>query len=46
MSRRHGVPVIYFQEAHRPSMVDFERGLDCTEGVHCPDTDPGTAIAG
>lgn len=44
-ARSHNVPVIFFQEAHRPSGIDFGRELDGTEGVHCLETDPGTAIA-
>lgn len=44
-ARRHRVPVVFFQEAHRPSGVDFGRELDGTEGVHCLETEPGTAIA-
>jgi nicotinamidase-related amidase len=44
-ARRHDVPVIYFQEAHRPSMVDFGRELDGTEGVHCLENDPLNDIA-
>lgn len=42
--RAANVPVIFFQEAHRPSMVDFGRELDGTEGVHCLENDPNTAI--
>jgi nicotinamidase-related amidase len=45
VARQHGVPIIFFQEAHRPSGIDFGRELDGTEGVHCLETDPGTAIA-
>ena len=40
-----GIPVVYFQEAHHPSMVDFGRELDGFEAVHCLESDPGTAIA-
>lgn len=36
-ARRNGVPVIFVQEVHRPSGVDFGRELDGTEGVHCVD---------
>lgn len=43
-ARAAGVPVIFFQEAHRPNMVDFGRELDGTEGVHCVETDPHNAI--
>jgi nicotinamidase-related amidase len=44
-ARRHEVPIIYFQEVHRPSLIDFGRELDGTEGVHCLENDPLTAIA-
>lgn len=40
-----GVPVIFFQEAHRPDMIDFGRELDGTEGVHCVEGRPGTEVA-
>lgn len=39
-----GVPVIYFQEAHRRSGVDFGRELDGVEGRHCVEGDEGTAL--
>ena len=44
-AREHAIPVIYFQEAHRPDRVDFGRELDGTEGVHCLETDPLNDIA-
>lgn len=44
-ARAARVPVIFFQEAHRPSLVDFGRELDGTEGIHCLETEPSTAIA-
>lgn len=44
-ARAAGAPVIFFQEAHRPSGVDFGRELDGAEGVHCVEDAPGTAIA-
>lgn len=34
-ARAVGVPIIFFQEVHRPSGVDFGRELDGTEGRHC-----------
>jgi nicotinamidase-related amidase len=43
-ARAAGVPVVFFQEVHRPSGVDFGRELDGTEGVHCVDGQPGTAL--
>jgi nicotinamidase-related amidase len=39
-----GVPVVFFQEVHRPSGIDFGRELDGTEGVHCVEGRPGTAL--
>ena len=44
-ARAHEVPVIFFQEAHRPDMVDFGRELDGTEGVHCVEGRIGTEVA-
>jgi len=44
-ARANDVPVIFFQEAHRPSMVDFGRELDGTEDVHCVEGREGTEIA-
>lgn len=44
-ARRNKVPVIFFQEAHRSDLIDFGRELDGSEGVHCLEDNPGTAIA-
>ncbi|MFN3613080.1 MAG: cysteine hydrolase family protein [Rubrimonas sp.] len=44
-ARAAGVPIIFFQEAHRPDMVDFGRELDGTETVHCVEGREGTEIA-
>lgn len=44
-ARANDVPVIFFQEAHRPNMVDFGRELDGTEDVHCVEGREGTEIA-
>ena len=38
------VPVIFFQEIHRRSLVDFGRELDGTEGIHCLEGGPGTDL--
>jgi biuret amidohydrolase len=38
------VPIVFFQEVHRPSGVDFGRELDGTEGVHCVEGQPGTDL--
>jgi biuret amidohydrolase len=43
-ARLAGVPVVFFQEVHRPSGVDFGRELDGTEGVHCVEGRPGTDL--
>src|SRR5882757_3618018 len=43
-ARAAGVPVVFFQEVHRRSGVDFGRELDGTENVHCLDGDPGTEL--
>jgi nicotinamidase-related amidase len=43
-ARAAGLPVIFFQEVHRRSGVDFGRELDGTEDIHCLDGDPGTEL--
>jgi biuret amidohydrolase len=43
-ARACGVPIIYMQEVHHPSMIDFGRELDGFERVHCLENSPGTAI--
>jgi biuret amidohydrolase len=43
-ARGAGVPIVFFQEVHRPSGIDFGRELDGTEGVHCVDGRPGTPL--
>ncbi|SEH87491.1 Nicotinamidase-related amidase [Mycolicibacterium rutilum] len=43
-ARGAGVPVVFFQEVHRPSGVDFGRELDGVEGVHCVEGQPGTDL--
>lgn len=43
-ARAAGIPVVFFQEVHRPSGVDFGRELDGTEGVHCVEGQAGTAL--
>ncbi|MGV0743051.1 cysteine hydrolase family protein [Mycolicibacterium sp. XJ870] len=43
-ARAVDIPVIFFQEVHRPSGVDFGRELDGTEGVHCVEGLPGTDL--
>ncbi len=43
-ARAAGVPIVFFQELHRPSGVDFGRELDGAEGRHCVDGEPGTDL--
>jgi nicotinamidase-related amidase len=43
-AREARVPVIFFQEVHRRSGVDFGRELDGSEDVHCLDGDPLTEL--
>ncbi|MDG4664691.1 cysteine hydrolase [Mycobacterium sp. 236(2023)] len=43
-ARDAGVPIVFFQEVHRPSGIDFGRELDGTEGVHCVEGGPGTDL--
>ena len=45
MARETDIPVIFIQEVHHPSMVDFGRELDGDEDVHCLEDNPKTAIA-
>lgn len=44
-AREYGVPVIFFQEAHRRNLVDFGRELDGAEDVHLLEGDPGTEVS-
>ncbi|WP_433295448.1 cysteine hydrolase family protein [Pseudonocardia sp. CA-142604] len=43
-ARDAGVPIVFFQEVHRPSGVDFGRELDGAEGRHCVAGAPGTDL--
>lgn len=43
-AREADVPVIFIQELHRPSGVDFGRELDGDEGVHCIEGAPATEL--
>jgi nicotinamidase-related amidase len=43
-ARAANVPVVFFQEVHRPSGVDIGRELDGTEGMHCVEGHPGTEL--
>jgi nicotinamidase-related amidase len=44
-ARAADIPVIFFQEAHRPNLVDFGRELDGAEGVHLLEGDPHTDVS-
>ncbi len=44
-ARATGIPVVFLQEIHRKSMVDYGRELDGAEGVHCREDHPGTPLA-
>jgi biuret amidohydrolase len=41
-ARAAKVPIVFFQEAHRPDGVDFGRELDGDEGPHCIEGERGT----
>jgi biuret amidohydrolase len=43
-AREAGIPIVFFQEVHRPSGIDFGRELDGVEGEHCVDGRPGTPL--
>ncbi|WP_116951386.1 cysteine hydrolase family protein [Jiangella endophytica] len=45
LARSAGVPVVFIQEVHKPSMVDIGRELDGAEGPHCIEGDDGTELA-
>lgn len=44
-ARECNIPVIFFQEVHRPDLIDFGRELDGSEDVHCLEDHPNTAVA-
>jgi nicotinamidase-related amidase len=43
-ARQAGVPVIFVQERHSRTRVDFGRELDGREAVHCLEDDPETSL--
>ena len=43
-ARRARVPVIFTQERHSRTLVDFGRELDGAERLHCVEDDPGTEL--
>lgn len=45
-ARECGIPIVFFQEAHRRDLIDFGRELDGAEGIHLLEGDPGTEIDG
>ncbi len=45
VAREVGIPVMFIQEVHHPSGVDFGRELDGDEDVHCLEDNPKTALA-
>ncbi|KAA9108040.1 cysteine hydrolase family protein [Microbacterium rhizomatis] len=44
-AREAGVPVVFIQEVHKPSLIDIGRELDGAEGPHCIEGDDGTDLA-
>ena len=44
-ARESNIPIIFVQEVHHPSQVDFGRELDGDEDVHCLEDDPRTDLA-
>jgi biuret amidohydrolase len=44
-ARAAGVPVVFIQEVHKPSLVDIGRELDGVEGPHCIEGEDGTELA-
>jgi biuret amidohydrolase len=44
-ARESGVPVVFIQEVHKPSGVDFGRELDGAEGPHCVEGELATELA-
>ncbi len=42
--REKGVPVVFIQEVHKPSLIDMGRELDGAENVHCVEGDPRTEL--
>ena len=43
-ARENGIPVVFVQERHARTHVDFGRELDGDEEVHCVEDDPDTAL--
>jgi nicotinamidase-related amidase len=43
-ARAADIPIVFFQEVHRPSGIDFGRELDGNEGEHCVEGRAGTPL--
>jgi nicotinamidase-related amidase len=43
-ARVSGVPVVFIQEVHKRTLVDFGRELDGAEGVHCVEGEEATEL--
>ncbi|HVU74217.1 MAG TPA: cysteine hydrolase [Mycobacteriales bacterium] len=43
-ARAAGIPIVFLQEVHRRSLIDFGRELDGNEGVHLLEGDRGTEL--
>jgi len=44
-ARASSVPVVFVQEVHKRTLLDFGRELDGAEGVHCLEGDTATELA-
>jgi nicotinamidase-related amidase len=44
-AREAGVPVVFIQEVHKRTLIDFGRELDGAEGVHALEGDEATELA-
>jgi nicotinamidase-related amidase len=44
-ARGAAVPVVFIQEVHKRTLLDFGRELDGAEGVHCLEGDEATELA-
>lgn len=43
-AREVGMPTVFVQEIHRKDNIDYGRELDGSEGIHCREDHPGTAL--
>ncbi|WP_299962965.1 cysteine hydrolase [uncultured Roseobacter sp.] len=43
-ARAVDMPTVYIQEIHRRDNIDYGRELDGSEGIHCREDHPGTAM--